>query len=197
MKKHLAILSASVLSIGLIASSLATANNPMPTVQQPQPMTPVYGSTSKDAVLYNNAAIKLSQALAIAQKQALGATVVEASFDDDNGGEYEIVLYSPQAKFEVDISAVTGQVIKQKQKRIKSDDLAELQAYNVASIKLNEALKRAEQIVNGSKAYDVEFDDNKNGLSVYDIKVATPNHQSHEIRLDANTGAVLKQKLDR
>ncbi len=177
-------------------SVIAKANLALPT--QPAPMVAAQGATthniSQDASVYNAAPIKLNRAIAIAQGQAPNAQVVEVSFDDDNGGEYEVTLLSANGKFEVDISALNGQVVKQKQKRIKAKERNELQAYKVAPVSLTQAIAHAERTVGGS-AYAVEFDE-KSGANRYELKVATPTHQSYEVVINATTGAVISQKID-
>lgn len=151
-------------------------------------------NTSDDAMHYNSAATSFDRAISIAKGHVPNATVVEADFDDDNGGEYDVTLYTDNAKHEISVSASSGQITKHKQKRLKSSDKAQLRRQQNAKISLERAISRAEQVA-GGKVYAVDFDTERR-RGVYELKVATTNNQSYKVRLDARNGNVLEHKLD-
>lgn len=151
-------------------------------------------NTSDDAIHYNSVATSFERAIALAKDHVPNARVVEGSFDDDNGGEYDITLYSDNAKHEVNISATSGQILKHKQKRLKSSDKQQFRRYQNAKISLDRAIGQAERAT-GGKVYAVDFESERR-RDVYELKVATKDNQTYKIRLDAKTGNVIEKKLD-
>jgi len=68
-------------------------------------------------------------------------------------------------------------------------------AVNNATINLSKALSTALDTVAG-KASKIEFSNDDNNKAVWEVEVIDANLQVHDIEIDANTGAVIKNKLD-
>lgn len=153
-----------------------------------------YSHLSEDAALYNAASTPLERALTIATNQVSNAHVVEVEFDDDNGGEYDITLYTNDTKHQLTVGAINGQITKQKQKRLKSSEKQLFSHQKRAKMTLQRAIGRAERAV-GGKVYALDFDRERQ-RDVYEFKVATSDNQTYKVRLDANTGKVIEKKLD-
>ena len=119
-------------------------------------------------------------------------TKVHLDDDDDDKREYEMEVVKEDTKYEVDVDAATGQVLKIEQDDRDDDDI-ELQ--NVSpKISLDEAKKKALAEVNGTIT-EAELDDDDNRL-LYEIKIQTSNYREAEVKIDAATGKVLKVEMD-
>lgn len=148
--------------------------------------------SNSEVTLAVQSKINLTQAIQIASQQVQG-DIVSAEFDDDKGGQYEVEIINGTTSHEIKINANTGEIIKTKQEVMDAEDTEEHKAFVQAKIKLNQAMQQANQLI-GGQVVSAEFD-MKKGVAVYDIEIAKDG-QMHEVRLDANTGAVLKNKID-
>lgn len=74
------------------------------------------------------------------------------------------------------------------------DDYAERQAQQAAKISYDAAKNYAVQAVGGGRATDIDFE-LKRGRSYYEVEVVH-GQDDYEVKIDANTGAVISKKLD-
>ena len=146
--------------------------------------------SSQEATLAMNSKASVHQAMNLA-KQKVAGDIISAEFDGDNQGEYEVKLIQGNQKYEVKINAATGEIIKTKQESMDKKDLAEVAAWRQSKIQLNQAISIAQQTTAG-QVMGAEFDF-KYGKGIYEMKVAKQG-QKHKLDIDANTGAVLKNR---
>lgn len=74
------------------------------------------------------------------------------------------------------------------------DDRAERQAQSAAKLSQAQARQAAIKAVGGGKVTDIDFDVER-GRSVYDVEVRSGNKE-YQVKIDANTGAVIRKRLD-
>ncbi|MDO4426806.1 MAG: PepSY domain-containing protein [Moraxella sp.] len=74
------------------------------------------------------------------------------------------------------------------------DDRAERQAQSAAKLSQAQARSVAVKAVGGGKVTDIDFDVER-GRSVYDVEVRSGNKE-YQVKIDANTGAVIRKRLD-
>ncbi|MFS0577424.1 PepSY domain-containing protein [Sporosarcina sp. 179-K 3D1 HS] len=149
-------------------------------------------------------------------KQKAGGTVKEIELDDDDGRNvYEMELRDDQFEYEIDLDAVTGEVLKFEKDREykakaatnaaktattehtltvvepkKSDDKTTVTSGQKPSmITLDQAIAIAKQKANG-KVTDSELDD-----YVYEIEIEDGDIE-YEFEIDAFTGAILSFEQD-
>ena len=82
-------------------------------------------------------------------------------------------------------------IFSDKQESMDKKDLAEVAAWRQSKIQLNQAISIAQQTTAG-QVMGAEFDF-KYGKGIYEMKVAKQG-QKHKLDIDANTGAVLKNR---
>lgn len=74
------------------------------------------------------------------------------------------------------------------------DDHAERQAQQAAKVSYDAAKNYAVRAVGGGSATDIDFE-LKRGRSYYEVEVMH-GQDDYEVKIDANTGAVISKKLD-
>lgn len=74
------------------------------------------------------------------------------------------------------------------------DDYLEMQAQQKAKVSYDQAVANAVKAVGGGEATDVDFDV-KFGKSYYEIEVAK-GYSKYDVKVDANTGAILSKYID-
>lgn len=77
-----------------------------------------------------------------------------------------------------------------------SNEKEQLAAINAAKISLSDAILLAEQEV-GGRAVEAEVDDHRDEVFYYEIEVITPDGVEKEVRIDMNTGKIVKVEEDR
>ena len=147
-----------------------------------------------DAAAVVQSKISLQQAILMASKTVQG-DVVGAEYDQHDhmaGGKYEVKLIGNGVEHEVNIDANTGKVLKTKQEKLDTDDMAEYSAMKQSKMTLTQAIQKATQTVNG-KVLEAEFDID-NGKSVYEVKIANGT-QVNKIAIDSMTGQVISNQV--
>ncbi len=74
------------------------------------------------------------------------------------------------------------------------DDYAEHQAQSQAKLSFEKAKAAAIKAVGGGTVTDVDFDLER-GRSIYEVEVLH-NNTEYDVKIDANTGEVLRKKVD-
>lgn len=156
---------------------------------------PKIATSLSEAVSAMQSKISLTQAINIAKQNATGDLIsVAFDYDDDDAtSKYEVEFVGNGTSYEVKIDANTGKVIKTKQEKLDTKDIAEYSAMKQAKVTLTSAMQTAAKIVNG-KVISAEFELEK-GQSVYDLEVVKGNH-IYDVSIDANTGKVLSSQVD-
>ncbi|MDO4427320.1 MAG: PepSY domain-containing protein [Moraxella sp.] len=177
MPKLTKITHAALLSLGLITTPfLANAD-----------------SWQTDTVLASQHSLKMADAITAAKRHVVG-DVLSVTFDDDNGGSYDVSIIADKTEHELSFSAVTGQLIKHEQERVQRSLAREHRAFKAAKLDLETAQTAAVRAVGGGEVVGFEFDLEKR-TPVYEVDVLH-NAQLKKVRIHANTGAVLSQRLD-
>lgn len=74
------------------------------------------------------------------------------------------------------------------------NDYAEYKAQQAAAVSYEAAKRTAVAAVGGGYVTDIDFE-LKRGRAYYEVEVAYEHHD-YEVKVDANTGAVISKKLD-
>ncbi len=138
--------------------------------------------------------VSLEQAIVIANKAVKG-DVISAEFDQNDhsaGGKYEVKIVNNNNEYEVKVDATTGKVSRDKQEKLDREDMAEYSAMKQSKISLNQAIKKANQSVNG-QVIEVGFDMDY-GKPVYKVEIAKGD-QVHKVVIDSMTGKITRSKV--
>ncbi len=138
--------------------------------------------------------VSLEQAIVIANKAVKG-DVISAEFDQNDhsaGGKYEVKIVNNNNEYEVKVDATTGKVSRDKQEKLDREDMAEYSAMKQSKISLNQAIKKANQSVNG-QVIEVGFDMDY-GKPVYKVEIAKGN-QVHKVVIDSMTSKITRSKV--
>ena len=147
-----------------------------------------------EAVAAAQSKISLEQAIVIAKKTVKG-DVVSADFDQHDhlaGGNYEINIVANNIEYEVKVDANSGKVLSNKQEKLDKEDMAEYDAMKKSKTSLNQAIKKANQSVNG-QVIEVGFDMDY-GKPVYKVEIAKGD-QVHKVVIDSMTGKITRSKV--
>ncbi len=121
--------------------------------------------------------ISMEQAVTNAVKAVGGGQAVDTDFDMNFGKSYyEVDIIKNDVKYKVDIDANTGTT-----------------ANANAKISFDQAITNAVKAVGNGQAIKVDFE-SKLGKTYYDVEVMN-NYVQYDVKIDANTGAVLSKKL--
>lgn len=145
-----------------------------------------------------SAAITQDQAKAIVMKEVPNGQITKMELDYDHGRQvYEIEVMDGNVERDFDIDAETGTIVKMDMDHYHGYKYKNCnQNMNMAQPKVtyeqakNIALKQSK---NG-KFKEIELK-TKNGVQVYDVEIAE-GIMDREILIDANTGAILRDKKD-
>ena len=145
-----------------------------------------------------SAAITQDQAKAIVMKEVPNGQITKMELDYDHGRQvYEIEVMDGNVERDFDIDAETGTIVKMDMDHYHGHKHKNCnQNMNMAQPKVtyeqakNIALKQSK---NG-KFKEIELK-TKNGVQVYDVEIAE-GIMDREILIDANTGAILRDKKD-
>ena len=137
-------------------------------------------------------AISEQQAKDIALKEAQGGQITKFKLDRENGRMvYEIEVINGNIEKDYEIDAETGAIVKleQEQKNHGNNN-----SVNNPKISYDKAKEIALKNSKNGKFKEIELK-HKNGVLVYDVEIAE-GFMDREFLIDANTGAILKDKKD-
>lgn len=123
--------------------------------------------------------------------KAVAGDIVGAEFDQEDRMEnnhYNVKIITNNNEQDIIVNANTGRVIKDEVERLDREDMAEYNTMKQAKISLPQAIKNANQTLNGT-VLEAEFDVEA-GNPVYQIEIAKGS-QVHDVMLDSMTGKVL------
>lgn len=152
-------------------------------------------SNTSEAMAAAQSKISLEQAITIAEKTIKG-DVISADFDQNGRsaeGNYEIKLVANNTEYEVKVDANTGKVLQNKQEKLDKEDMAEYNDMKKSKISLNQAIKQANQSVNGKvteAGFDIDF-----GKPVYKVEIAKGT-QVHKVIIDSMTGKIIRSQVE-
>lgn len=135
--------------------------------------------------------ITLEEANKIALKQTKDGKILKSELDHNHGRTiYEIEILENNIKKEIDIDAVSGQILK-----IDNDDSpshSHMQTPVEAKISIDEAKAIALKNSSNGTLKSIELD-SKRGLPFYEVEILENNIEK-EIRIDATNGNIIKFK---
>ncbi|EJU07634.1 PepSY domain-containing protein [Fusobacterium hwasookii] len=137
-------------------------------------------------------AISEQQAKDIALKEAQGGQITKFKLDSENGRMvYEIEVMNGNIEKDYEIDAETGAIVKleQEQKNHGNNN-----SVNNPKISYDKAKEIALKNSKNGKFKEIELK-HRNGVLVYDVEIAE-GFMDREFLIDANTGAILKDKKD-
>ena len=136
------------------------------------------------------AAISEQQAKDIALKEAQGGQITKFKLDKENGRMvYEVEVMDGNVEKEFKIDAETGEVIK-----FKTEKKVVKKTKKEPKISYDRAKEIALKQSKNGKFKEIELK-HKNGVLVYDVEIAE-GFMDREFLIDANTGAILRDKKD-
>ena len=138
------------------------------------------------------AAISEQQAKDIALKEAQGGQITKFKLDRENGRMvYEIEVMNGNIEKDYEIDAETGAIVKleQEQKNYGNNN-----SVNNPKISYEQAKEIALKSSKNGKFKEIELK-HKNGVLVYEVEIAE-GFMDREFLIDANTGAILRDKKD-
>ena len=150
-------------------------------------------SSSGNASSGNSASVTEAEAQQAAFSHAgvSGATVVKAEYDRDDN-KYEIEFIAGSYKYEYEISAADGRVIKSEKEAVKSSANSSGTAYSVSA---DEARQKALSHAGVTDPYEFEIDydrdDNK-----YEVEFKSGGYE-YSYDINAATGEILKSEKER
>ena len=138
------------------------------------------------------AAISEQQAKDIVKKEAPNGQITKFKLDRENGRiVYEIEVMDGNIERDYEIDAETGAIVKLEQEQKNHGNNNSVNNPKISYEKAKEiALKNSK---NG-KFKEIELK-HKNGVLVYDVEIAE-GFMDREFLIDANTGAILRDKKD-
>ena len=137
-------------------------------------------------------AISEQQAKDIALKEAQGGQITKFKLDRENGRMvYEIEVMNGDIEKDYEIDAETGAIVKleHEQKNYGNNN-----SVNNPKISYEQAKEIALKSSKNGKFKEIELK-HKNGVLVYDVEIAE-GFMDREFLIDANTGAILRDKKD-
>ena len=137
-------------------------------------------------------AISEQQAKDIALKEAQGGQITKFKLDRENGRlVYEIEVMNGNIEKDYEIDAETGAIVKleQEQKNYGNNN-----SVNNPKISYDKAKEIALKNSKNGKFKEIELK-HKNGVLVYEVEIAE-GFMDREFLIDANTGAILRDKKD-
>ena len=138
------------------------------------------------------AAINEQQAKDIVKKEAPNGQITKLKLDRENGRMvYEIEVMDGNIERDYEIDAETGAIVKleQEQKNHGNNN-----SVNNPKISYDKAKEIALKNSKNGKFKEIELK-HKNGVLVYDVEIAE-GFMDREFLIDANTGAILRDKKD-
>ena len=138
------------------------------------------------------AAISEQQAKDIVKKEAPNGQITKFKLDRENGRMvYEIEVMDGNIERDYEIDAETGAIVKleQEQKNHGNNN-----SVNNPKISYDKAKEIALKNSKNGKFKEIELK-HKNGVLVYDVEIAE-GFMDREFLIDANTGAILRDKKD-
>ena len=138
------------------------------------------------------AAISEQQAKDIVKKESPNGQITKFKLDRENGRMvYEIEVMDGNIERDYEIDAETGAIVKLEQEQKNHGNNNSVNNLKISYDKAKEiALKNSK---NG-KFKEIELK-HKNGVLVYDVEIAE-GFMDREFLIDANTGAILRDKKD-
>ena len=112
---------------------------------------------------------------------------------DDDEAEYEIEFFTATEKFEIEIDAKTGSVLKVERKAVKTPQEEQgdhITAKRAQEIALEHAKLTASEVV--MEKIELDYDD---GIYVYEVEFVSGGYE-YEYKIDAKTGEILESEKE-
>ena len=142
------------------------------------------------------ASITTDEANAIALKRTNGGEIRASKLDrDDRVLKYEITIVNGDTKYEVDIDANTGEILKYESEKMKTNTQTQNTQNVTATITAEEANAIALKKTNGGEVRSSKLDRDDRVLQ-YEITIINGGTK-HEVDVDAYTGEILKYESEK
>ena len=146
------------------------------------------------------AQISFERAVQIALAQSGSGIVKEVELERKRSGllVYEVEIIGNQRKFEVQIDAMTGAIIRSYEKRSSSSQIYD-GSYVSQITSANAARFSATGLaqVGGGTIEEMGWELNRNGSYVFEIEIRDTGRRKHEVKIDPATGAIISIKSKR
>ena len=112
---------------------------------------------------------------------------------DDDEAEYEIEFFTATEKFEIEIDAKTGSVLKVERKAVKTPQEEQgdhITAKRAQEIAIEHAKLTASEVV--MEKIELDYDD---GIYVYEVEFVSGGYE-YEYKIDAKTGEILESEKE-
>ena len=112
---------------------------------------------------------------------------------DDDEAEYEIEFFTATEKFEIEIDAKTGSVLKVERKAVKTPQEEQgdhITANRAQEIAIEHAKLTASEVV--MEKIELDYDD---GIYVYEVEFVSGGYE-YEYKIDAKTGEILESEKE-
>lgn len=198
MKKLILVPAAGLLLFG----GIAFANSNEGTQQDTQQQTAVVETA---AVNSEKEKIGFGKAEQIA-RDIIDGQMTDIELERDNGKQYyDIEMYANGYEYDIEVEAITGEVLKNKREKDNDFDDDDKKAVSSQTSKENgetssavkisaeDAVKAALAVVSG-EVEDVELE-HDDGRVYYDIEIDN-RYEEHEVKVDATNGEILEVETD-
>ena len=179
-KKTLAAIIAGILCITAIGSAVVVVK---------------LGLLNNDTATTQTTSITLEKAKQIALNESKSGTVVRIEKDTYLGKTvYEVTILDGQTEKEYRIDANTGEILKVNTEKVDADDDSQTLANANPQIDLEKAETLVKEKYPNATLKSIELDA-ENGTLGYDVTIVEGTTEI-ELRIDANTGAIVEQETD-
>ena len=146
------------------------------------------------------AQITFERAVQIAFTQSGGGVVKEIELERKRSGllVYEVEIIGDQRKFEVQIDAISGAIIRAYEKRSSSSQtydgsfVSQITSANAARFSTTGLVQ-----VGGGTVEEMGWEINRNGQYIFEIEIRDASGRKHEVKIDPSTGTIISIKSKR
>lgn len=131
-------------------------------------------------------------------RDIIDGQMTDIELERENGKQYyDIEMYANGYEYDIEVDAITGEVLKNKREKENDFDddkkVASTQASSAVKISAEDAVKAALAVVSG-EVEDVELE-HDDGRVYYDIEIDN-RYEEHEVKVDATNGEILEVETD-
>lgn len=171
------------------ASPEPSSDDPTATTDEPSEDDPTEGSDQ------TGISIDPKRAGEIAVGAHDGSRVVDLDLEREHGlTVWEVKVVTGEAKYEVDVDAVTGEIVKDE--RESTDDLREYNSQlDRAKLSYADAIDVVLEQYPGATVVELDLDE-EDGAVVWEAEVVTADHVKYEMEIDAVSGKILQNERE-
>lgn len=151
-----------------------------------------FAADKADITALEKAAVSMHDAIAITEK-ASGGKAIDVSFDDDNGGTYDVTIINGDKTEHYTVNAVVKPAAALPDKSLMAkagiETKGEKDALKMAKLSLSDAVAKAESQTKG-KAIGAELT-RKDKATFYDVDVVAAGDKVMQVTVDAMNGTAV------